>query len=308
MQTAIQIVSMLAALIALLLVWRQLLFNQLTDLHKQLLADDMQEALRFVYSVDPDLLADASGRDLKMLELVLNTYDLIGFRVRRKVLPRRATLETEGKLLLRVWQQAKPFIDKERERRKDDSYKKHFEWLCDRAREQHPGYVPVIHPPRKDEYHNPKPCVGILLLKGNEVLLGIRGVEPFKGFLDIPGGFVEPGEHPADAAVREFREETQLTIDRPTDLLGIFMDVYGPSGASTMNLCYVISDARGKERPQSDVTALEWFSLGDPLDRLAFEWEKKALSLLRDRQKGTHPNAGPKHSSEGAIDCVENDN
>ena len=308
MQTTIQIVSALAALIALLFVWRQLRFNQLTDLHKQLLADDMQEALRFVYSVDPDMLADAIGRDLKMLELVLNTYDLIGFRVRRKVLPKGATLETEGKILLRVWKQAKLFIDKERVRRKDKSYKQHFEWLMRKARKRHRRYVPVIHPPRKDEYHNPKPCVGILLLRGNKVLLGVRGVEPFEGFLDIPGGFVEPGEHPADAAVREFREETQLTIGRPTDLLGIFMDVYGPSGASTMNLCYVIRDGRGEERPQSDVTALEWFSLGDPLDRLAFEWEKKALSLLRDSQKGTHPSAGPECSSEGANDRVESDN
>ena len=37
----------------------------------------------------------------------------------------------------------------------------------------------------------------------------------------LPGGSIEPGEVPADAAVREMREETGVVV-RPTRLVGVF--------------------------------------------------------------------------------------
>lgn len=44
------------------------------------------------------------------------------------------------------------------------------------------------------------------------VLLVERGKEPFKGKLVLPGGHIEPGESPAEAAARELREETELVV------------------------------------------------------------------------------------------------
>lgn len=55
---------------------------------------------------------------------------------------------------------------------------------------------------------NPVPAVGVVCLRGDEVLLIRRGTPPREGEWSLPGGRIEPGERAVDAALRELAEET----------------------------------------------------------------------------------------------------
>ena len=156
MDIVIQAIGTVAALIALLLIWQQLRYQSkqvkleaLTQLHQQLDSDGMQEALRFVYTSDPNHLAQPKSEDeLKKIESVLIAYDLVGYRVRQGVLPEAATLETEWAVLLTLWPQVQPFVERERALRGNVCYKQHLEWLVMKAgdfkRRHYPNCEPRI--------------------------------------------------------------------------------------------------------------------------------------------------------------------
>jgi 8-oxo-dGTP diphosphatase len=59
----------------------------------------------------------------------------------------------------------------------------------------------------------PVPCVGVVCLRGPEVLLIRRGRPPKQGEWSLPGGRIEPGERVMDAALRELREETGVEAE-----------------------------------------------------------------------------------------------
>jgi len=54
-----------------------------------------------------------------------------------------------------------------------------------------------------------------------------------EGYLVFPGGGVEPGETPAQAFLREAREETGAVIKGPLESAGILKLLWGPSWAQT---------------------------------------------------------------------------
>jgi len=55
---------------------------------------------------------------------------------------------------------------------------------------------------------SPAPAVGVVCLRGDEVLLVKRGTPPLEDQWSLPGGRIEWGERAADAALRELMEET----------------------------------------------------------------------------------------------------
>lgn len=66
---------------------------------------------------------------------------------------------------------------------------------------------------------NPALAADSAVRRGDEVLLIQRKYPPMKGAWAFPGGFVEQGENPIDAAVRELEEETGLVGKEPKLLM-----------------------------------------------------------------------------------------
>ncbi len=60
-------------------------------------------------------------------------------------------------------------------------------------------------------YENPLPVVVAIAVKDGRFLLIKRGIPPKKGFWGCPSGFVESGETPEEACLRELREEAGVT-------------------------------------------------------------------------------------------------
>ncbi len=73
----------------------------------------------------------------------------------------------------------------------------------------------------------PIPAVGVVCLRGDEVLLIRRGKPPREGEWSLPGGRIEPGEPVREAALRELREETGVEA-RLIGLIDVVDGLFGP--------------------------------------------------------------------------------
>ena len=137
-------------------------------------------------------------------------------------------------------------------------------------------------------YLNPKPTASAILLdEGGRVLLGRRGVEPFLGFWDTPGGFAQPGESLEQWVRRELREEAGVEIEVGRLVAGV-PDTYGPTGDATINAFFECRLLSGEPRPDDDVAELRWFApVALPAaDELAFACVRTALETWRGSSAG----------------------
>ena len=132
----------------------------------------------------------------------------------------------------------------------------------------------------------PEVCVTYLLREsaaGTEVLLGRKKFGLGEGNLVGPGGKLEPGESPADAAVREVFEEVSISI-RPQDLMLVgeltYPFTHHPK-FSQKSWAFVCREWEG-EAVESDELVPEWHLLESiPLDRMwddAKHWLPHALA------------------------------
>jgi len=133
-------------------------------------------------------------------------------------------------------------------------------------------------------HSQPTACAFVTDADGR-LLLGRRAGEPWRGYWDTPGGFIEEGEDPLDALRRELKEETGLDVE-PGRFVGAFVDRYGdgPDAPYTLNLYWTARAAGGAPQAADDVAELRWFALDElpPDEEIAFENVTKALALWRD--------------------------
>ncbi len=133
-------------------------------------------------------------------------------------------------------------------------------------------------------YDNVASVAGILPINDRgQVLLARRGREPFKGDYGMIGGFMNAGETPVQAALREAQEETGLTDVRIIELLGIYPDEYG-AATHTLNIIYVAEIRSGTPKPNDDVAELEWLGIQNLPERALHGGFRNTQQALADLQ------------------------
>jgi 8-oxo-dGTP diphosphatase len=126
-------------------------------------------------------------------------------------------------------------------------------------------------------FADPKVAAAVLVEREGRILLVQRANEPFRGLWTTPAGFVNAGEDPAVAAVRECLEETGLEVE----IKGIIDIVSGrehPRGSDFI-IFYRGEAGLGEAEANDDAAAVGWFER-DHLPELAF---KSSSHILRSQ-------------------------
>jgi 8-oxo-dGTP diphosphatase len=101
----------------------------------------------------------------------------------------------------------------------------------------------------------------VIVQRAGRVVLVRRAMEPFKGFWSSIGGFVNPGEHPAETARREALEELGVNATL-IGILGAYTQPYRDHEWLTTTV-YVGSTMDDPEPDPSEVEEWAWFAPQD---------------------------------------------
>jgi 8-oxo-dGTP diphosphatase len=108
-----------------------------------------------------------------------------------------------------------------------------------------------------------------------------RKNEPFKGYLALPGGFVNEGEKVEDAAKREVKEETSIDVYL-TDILGVYSDPNRDPRGRIMSTVFIGELASSNDtidaKAQDDAEEIEWIPLNE-IDNRIFGFDHRKILL-----------------------------
>ncbi|MDR2941372.1 MAG: NUDIX domain-containing protein [Treponema sp.] len=145
-------------------------------------------------------------------------------------------------------------------------------------------------------YHNVAAATGCLIsvpsAQGELLVFTVRGKDPGKGLMDMPGGFVDAGEGALDGLYRELMEEIGWTPPVPngaklTDVFKLFASFsnvykYKDINYNTCDLYFTVcapglkaDDLRLEKSEIADVRFLKHEQID--LDQFAFESTKRAV-------------------------------
>jgi 8-oxo-dGTP diphosphatase len=132
---------------------------------------------------------------------------------------------------------------------------------------------------------NPRPSSSVVILSDGHFLALRRAAEPKRGCWEVPGGFCDGWEHPAEAAVREAREELGVEISLD-EFLGMYIGSYDYQDETLpvldcFWLAHIVSGTVTLDPGESE--EYRWLPLaGAP--PLAFATMDRALADLRSRR------------------------
>lgn len=136
-------------------------------------------------------------------------------------------------------------------------------------------------------WSSPVPAVGVVCLRGDDVLLIRRGTPPRQGEWSLPGGRIEPGERSIDAALRELREESgvEAEILGLVDVVdGLFPDI----GRHYVLIDYVAVWTGGEPIAGDDADAAAFFALETAVQMVGWGETRRiigeAVRIRNDRE------------------------
>lgn len=132
-------------------------------------------------------------------------------------------------------------------------------------------------------FRDHKVAAGVLVSHDDTLLLVRRRWEPRRGSWTLPAGFVDFDEDPAEAAVRECREETGLAVEI-TGLLDVLSGREHERGADLV-IVYLGRLVGGELEPGDDVDRAAFFA-ADEMPPLAFRATEVAIERWRARGAG----------------------
>jgi ADP-ribose pyrophosphatase YjhB (NUDIX family) len=120
--------------------------------------------------------------------------------------------------------------------------------------------------PTSPQTQRPTVGVGVVILKGRDVLLIRRGQPPRQGEWSIPGGTQELGETVRETALREIMEETGLAIAN-LKLIDV-VDAFGKHPDGSLRTQWTLVDFRadwtaGEPRAGGDAAEARWVALSE---------------------------------------------
>ncbi|HEX2294653.1 MAG TPA: NUDIX domain-containing protein [Actinomycetota bacterium] len=146
-------------------------------------------------------------------------------------------------------------------------------------------------------YRNSSPVVGCVIVHEGKALVTVRGIEPHKGKLDVPGGFLLNGEDPIEGLKREIREELGIEIEAGVgDCLAMAPHVYAHESDYNLALGFRARWVSGEPAAADDVAELRWVS-PEELEKLDFAWEhdrELVRKALRHEESEESQGSGPR--------------
>lgn len=113
---------------------------------------------------------------------------------------------------------------------------------------------------------NARPTANLIIVDGSRFLSVRRAAEPQAGLWELPGGFCDGWEHPADAAIREGLEELGVTV-KLRGLVGLYIGSYEYQMETlpVLDAFYLAELGHGTiTLNPAEATEMSWFDLADP--------------------------------------------